>query len=95
VGPGIEDALRSSASTVLITGNAAFFIRVLALEASRAASSASIRAQQFLRCPPLGLGGSSSPQPDGQVGCKRPHRGTDPVPLASGVAGYQAHPLGP
>src|SRR5436309_2617930 len=39
----MEQAERSSSARVLMTGNAALFIRVRALEASRAASSASIR----------------------------------------------------
>ena len=39
----MEHADRSSSSRVLITGNAAVFIRVRALEASRAVISASIR----------------------------------------------------
>ena len=43
MGPGMEQADRSSSSRVLITGNAAVFIRVRALEASRAVISASIR----------------------------------------------------
>ena len=43
MGPGMEQAFRSSSSSVLITGNAAVFIRVRALDASRAVISASIR----------------------------------------------------
>ena len=41
--PGIVDALRSNSSRVLVTGNAAFFSLVRALEASRAVISASTR----------------------------------------------------
>jgi hypothetical protein len=43
VGPGMEHADRSSSSSVLVTGNAAAFMRVRALEASQAVISASIR----------------------------------------------------
>ena len=35
MGPGMEQAERSNSSSVLMTGTAAFFILVLALEASR------------------------------------------------------------
>jgi hypothetical protein len=42
VGPGTVLADWSSSASILMMGNAVFFIRVLALEASRAASSASI-----------------------------------------------------
>ncbi len=41
--PGIEEAVRSNSSSVLVTGKVACFMRVAALEASRAVISASIR----------------------------------------------------
>ena len=54
--PGTEDALRSNSSRVLVTGNVAFFIRVRALEASRAVISASTRVRSSSSVPTAGCG---------------------------------------
>ena len=81
----MEHADRSSSSRVLVTGNAAVFIRVAGVGGVAGGDlGVDQGAQQFLGCPPLGLGGDQQlggelahggelepAQPGGEVGCQR------------------------
>ncbi len=61
---GMEDTLRSSSSSVLVTGNATVFSRVRALEASRAVISASTRMRSSSSVRSLSPGRGTGARPE-------------------------------